>query len=58
MTEMSNPFQEESHDLLSLETKDIAHPNAAELISAHYERAHTLPGITLGPVSKVYERTG
>ena len=38
ITDMGNPFQEESNDLLSLDTKDIAHPSAAELISTHYER--------------------
>ncbi len=35
---MGNPFQEESQDLLSLDTKDIAHHTAAELISTHYEK--------------------
>ena len=30
---MGNPFKEESRDLLSLDTNDITHPSAAELIS-------------------------
>jgi hypothetical protein len=34
----SNPFQEESQDLLSLDTKDIAHHTTAELISTHLEK--------------------
>jgi len=34
---LGNPFQEESQDMLSLDTKDIAHPTAAALISLHYE---------------------
>ena len=29
---MGNPFQEETGDLLSLDTKDVAHPSAAEQI--------------------------
>jgi len=36
--DMSNPFQEESRDLLSLDTKDIAHHTAAELIGTHLEK--------------------
>jgi len=38
MTDMCNPFQEESRDLLSLDTKDIAHHTAAELIGTHLEK--------------------
>ena len=38
MIDMGNPFQEESRDLLSLDTKDIAHHTAAELIGTHYEK--------------------
>ena len=33
LEEMSNPFQEESGDLLSLDTKDIASPSNAERIA-------------------------
>ena len=40
--DMGNPFQEESQDLLSLDTKDIAHHTAAELISTHYEKARSV----------------
>ena len=35
---MGNPFQEESNDLLTLDTKDIAHTSVHELVSTHYER--------------------
>lgn len=35
---MGNPFKEESSDLLSLDTKDIAKPSVHELLSKHYER--------------------
>ncbi|KAJ8353458.1 hypothetical protein SKAU_G00210250 [Synaphobranchus kaupii] len=31
MNDMGNPFQEETGDLLTLDTKDIAHPSAAEM---------------------------
>jgi len=34
---LGNPFQEESQDMLSLDTKDIAHPTASALISSHCE---------------------
>ena len=37
MTNMGNPFQEESCDLLCLDTKDIAHPRDAELVGRHFE---------------------
>ncbi|KAJ8377440.1 hypothetical protein AAFF_G00259980 [Aldrovandia affinis] len=39
MKDMGNPFQEESRDLLSLDTKDIAHHTAAELIGTHLEKS-------------------
>ena len=38
MMDMGNPFQEESQDLLSLDTKDISHHTAAELIGTHLEK--------------------
>ncbi|KAJ8358245.1 hypothetical protein AAFF_G00020150 [Aldrovandia affinis] len=38
MKDIGNPFQEESRDLLSLDTKDIAHHTAAELIGTHLEK--------------------
>ena len=40
-TDMGNPFKEESRDLLSLDTNDIAHPSAAELIFTHHDRGRT-----------------
>ena len=36
--EMGNPFQEESADLLALDTKNIADPALAELVGSHHER--------------------
>ena len=38
MKAMGNPFQDESRDLLSLDTKDIAHHTAAELIGTRLEK--------------------
>ena len=38
MEEMDNPFEEESGYLLTLDTKDIADPSAAQLIATHHER--------------------
>jgi len=40
MKDMGNPFQEESQGLPSLDTKDIAHQTAAELIGTHYEESN------------------
>ena len=40
-TDMGNPFKEESRELLSLDTNDIAHPSAAELIFTHHARGRT-----------------
>ena len=38
MLQMGNPFEEESSDLLTLDTKDIAHPDRANLIMTHYNK--------------------
>ncbi|RXN31429.1 hypothetical protein ROHU_004760 [Labeo rohita] len=38
MKDLGNPFQEESKDLLTLDTKNIAHPSAAELVRTHLEK--------------------
>ena len=40
-TDMGNSFTEVSGNLLSLDTNDIAHPSAAELIFTHYDRGRT-----------------
>lgn len=36
--DLGNPFQEESRDLLALDSKAIAHPSAAELVGTHLEK--------------------
>lgn len=38
LQDLGNPFQEESNDLLTLDTKDIAHTSVHELVSTHYKR--------------------
>ena len=38
MEEMGNPFEEDSSELLTIDTKDIADPAMTELIATHYER--------------------
>ena len=38
MQEMGNPFQEESADLLVLDTKNIADPALAEMVATHHQR--------------------
>lgn len=38
MQDMGNPFQEDNQDLRTLDTNDIAHHTAAELVSAHLEK--------------------
>lgn len=38
MQEMGNPFQEESADLLVLDTKNIADPTLAEMVATHHRR--------------------
>ena len=40
-TDIDNPFKGESRDLLSLDTNDIAHPRAAELIFTQHDRGRT-----------------
>ena len=40
--DLGNPFQEESKDLLTLDTKDIAHPNGTERIHTHFEGKNPL----------------
>ena len=36
--DLGNPFQEESNNILTLDTKDIAHMSVHELVRTHYER--------------------
>lgn len=38
MKQMGNPFQEDSSDLLVLDTKDVADPAIAKLVSTHHTR--------------------
>ena len=38
LIDLGNPFQEDSKDLYSLDTKDIAHPDSAQRLQSHLER--------------------
>ena len=38
LQDMGNPFQDESSDLLSLNTKNIADPSLAQLVDTHHQR--------------------
>ena len=38
LQDMGNPFQDESSDLLSLDTKNIADPSLAKLVATHHKR--------------------
>lgn len=38
MKEMGNPFMEETGELLTLDTKSVAHASAAALVAEHYKR--------------------
>ena len=42
MKDLGNPFQEESKDLLTLDTQNIAHPSAAELLVQMMSRMYFL----------------
>ena len=44
LQDMDNPFQEESSDLLSLDTKNIAVPNLAQLVATHQQQFEVFLG--------------
>ncbi|KAJ8340119.1 hypothetical protein SKAU_G00347520 [Synaphobranchus kaupii] len=41
LQDLGNPFQEESHDLYSIDTRDIANPSSAELLQSHLKKGQT-----------------
>jgi hypothetical protein len=41
MTDMGNPFMEETGGLFTLDTKMIAHPSVAEMVTSHYDNGKT-----------------
>lgn len=60
VSDLGNPFQEDSQHLLSTDTKDITDPSAAELISTHHERDRThfqefMEGLALEKVTTFFE---
>jgi hypothetical protein len=41
MNDMGNPFMEETEDLITLDTKMIAHPSFAEMVASLYDNGKT-----------------
>jgi hypothetical protein len=59
MKEMGNPFMEKTGELLTLDTKSVAHPSTAALVSGHYQRGKAsfeefLKGLEEGQDCKFY----
>ena len=52
MKEMGNPFLEESADLLTLNTKVIAHPGVGEMVMHHYETGESCFKSFIGALDK------
>ena len=42
IADIGNPFQDDSGNLVSLDTKDVTYPNAVELVIMYYEKV--MPG--------------
>ena len=49
---MGNPFQNESSDLLSLDTKNIANPSLAQSVAIHHQRGLKQVEVFLGGLHK------
>lgn len=59
MKEMGNPFMEETGELLTLDTKSVAHASAAALVAEHYKKGKAsfdefLKGLEEGQDCKFY----
>ena len=52
MKEMGNPFQEETADLLTLDTKIIATPGAGEMVMSHYPTGESHCKAFIGSLDK------
>ena len=52
LQDMGNPFQNESSDLLSLDTKNIANPSLAQLVAIHHQRRLKQVEVFLGCLHK------
>ena len=53
LQDMGNPFQDESSDLLSLDTNNIADPSLAKLVATHHERGLQQFEVFLGGLHNV-----
>jgi len=61
MKDIGNPFQEESENLLTLDTKNIAHLSAAEMVATHYKKGRIhfkdfMKGLECEEECSVYEQ--
>ena len=52
LQDMGNPFQNESSDLLSLDTKHIANPSLAQLVDIQHQRGLKQVEVFLGVLHK------
>ena len=52
LQDMGNPFQNESSDLLSLDTKNIANPSLARVVAIHHQRGLKQVEVFLGGLHK------
>ena len=52
LQDMGNPFKNESSDLLSLDTKNIANPSLAHLVAIHHQRGLKQVEVFLGGLHK------
>ena len=52
LQDMGNPFQNESSDLLSLDTKNIANTSLAQLVAIHHQRGLKQAEVFLGGLHK------
>ncbi|KAK4304447.1 hypothetical protein Pmani_023602 [Petrolisthes manimaculis] len=58
--EMDNPFMEESKDLLTIDTKQVAHSSVAERLATHYDKGKErfddfIDSLSPGSESKFYD---
>ena len=52
LQDMGNPFQDESSGVLSLDTKNIANPSLAQLVTTHHQRGLKQVDVFLGGLHK------
>ena len=55
MKEMGNPFQEETADLLTLDTKIVVTPDSGNMVTSHYKTGQSRFKAFIGGLDKVDE---